>query len=113
VRREAPAGLAEGQTVDLGIRPEHVEISGLIDHTTPENTQKTSQLTIEVNLVEPLGRETLIRGSLPTSDVTLNVQAPQIGVGVRAIASTSNSTSTSCLSLTPLLGMHDILENVV
>ena len=106
--------LTEGQTVDLGICPEHVEIAGLIDSTTPENTHKTSQLlTIEVNLVEPLGRETLIRGSLPTSDVTLNVQAPQIGVGVRAIASTSNSTSTSCLSLTPLLGMHDILENVV
>ena len=69
--------LTEGQTVDLGICPEHVEIAGLIDSTTPENTHKTSQLlTIEVNLVEPLGRETLIRGSLPTSDVTLNVQAP-------------------------------------
>ena len=67
--------LTEGQTVDLGIRPEHVEISGLIDHTTPENTHKTHQLTIEVNLVEPLGRETLIRGNLPTSNVTLNVQA--------------------------------------
>jgi multiple sugar transport system ATP-binding protein len=68
--------LAPAQSVDLGIRPEHVEIAGLINPQATENTQKNNQLTIEVNVVEPLGRETLIRGSLPESDVLLNVQAP-------------------------------------
>jgi multiple sugar transport system ATP-binding protein len=64
--------LVEGQTLDLGIRPEHVEIAELMN---PTDTQKTSQLTIAVNVVEPLGREILIRGSLPESDILLNVQA--------------------------------------
>jgi multiple sugar transport system ATP-binding protein len=68
--------LAPAQSVDLGIRPEHVEIAGLINPQATENTQKNNQLAIEVNVVEPLGRETLIRGSLPESDVLLNVQAP-------------------------------------
>jgi multiple sugar transport system ATP-binding protein len=64
--------LVEGQTLDLGVRPEHVEIAELMN---PTDTQKTSQLTIAVNVVEPLGREILIRGSLPESDILLNVQA--------------------------------------
>lgn len=59
--------LIEGQTYDLGIRPEHIEI------TTPD-TEKNNQLTIEVNLVEPLGREILVRGSLPESEICLNLQ---------------------------------------
>ncbi len=66
--------LTEGETVDLGIRPEHVEIVGASDRVDAENTQKSSHLTVEVNVVEPLGRETLIRTSLPESDIQLNVQ---------------------------------------
>jgi multiple sugar transport system ATP-binding protein len=62
--------LAQGQSIDLGIRPEHIKIAELMD------TQTNNQLRIEVNVVEPLGRETLIRGSLPESDTVLNVQAP-------------------------------------
>ena len=62
--------LAQGQTIDLGIRPEHIELADLMD------TQTNNQLVIEVNVVEPLGRETLIRGSLRESDILLNVQAP-------------------------------------
>ncbi|HEY9741279.1 MAG TPA: TOBE domain-containing protein, partial [Coleofasciculaceae cyanobacterium] len=64
--------LSEGQTVELGIRPEHIEIAGL---TNPIDTNK-GQLMIEVNVVEPLGRETLIRGSLLNSDTLVDVQAP-------------------------------------
>lgn len=56
--------LIEGQTVDLGIRPEHIVIQEL---------GNDPQLTLEVNVVEPLGREILIRGSLPQSDIVLNV----------------------------------------
>jgi multiple sugar transport system ATP-binding protein len=40
----------QGQGFDLGIRPEHIHISS-----------DGSQLDVKVNLVEPLGRETLIR----------------------------------------------------
>lgn len=56
--------LIEGQTVDLGIRPEHIVIQELGNEP---------QLRLEVNVVEPLGREILIRGSLPQSDIVLNV----------------------------------------
>jgi multiple sugar transport system ATP-binding protein len=65
--------LATGQTVELGIRPEHIKIEGLAN---PEDSQKKSQLMMEVNVVEPLGRETLVRGSLLESDILLDVQAP-------------------------------------
>ncbi len=68
--------LTEGQIFDLGIRPEHTQISELTNPSRQEDTHKNGQLTIEVNVVEPLGRETLIRGSLPESDVLLDVQAP-------------------------------------
>ena len=68
--------LSEGQTVDLGIRPEHLEISGLTNQTDTEDIQNNGYLTMEVNVVEPLGRETLVRGSLPASDVVVDVQAP-------------------------------------
>ncbi|MBD2345570.1 ABC transporter ATP-binding protein [Anabaena subtropica] len=60
--------LRQGQSVDLGIRPEHISINN--DSISTEN----SGLLVEVKLVEPLGRETLIRVSLPNSSVLLNVQ---------------------------------------
>ncbi len=68
--------LTEGQTVDLGIRPEDLEVVRTSDRADAETPHKLSQLTIEVNVVEPLGREILIRGSLPTSDIFLNLQVP-------------------------------------
>lgn len=57
--------LTEGQTVDLGIRPEHFVIQASND----------AQLRMEVKVVEPLGREILVRGSLLNSDLVLNVIA--------------------------------------
>lgn len=62
--------LVQGQSVDLGIRPEHLKIVGSV----LENPEP-GQLMLEVSLVEPLGRETLVRGNLPESDQVLNVQA--------------------------------------
>lgn len=58
--------LVEGQAVDLGIRPEHFVI---------QESRNDSQLIMEVKVVEPLGREILVRGSLLNSDVVLNVIA--------------------------------------
>ena len=62
--------LTQGQRVDLGIRPEHIAIA-----RDTRDTDNKGPLTIEVNVVEPLGRETLIRGSLPESQVVLDILA--------------------------------------
>ncbi|MBA3921073.1 MAG: ABC transporter ATP-binding protein [Nostocaceae cyanobacterium] len=55
--------LREGQSVDLGIRPEHISI-GEAD---------SSSLKVDVKVTEPLGRETLIRFALVDSLVMVNV----------------------------------------
>jgi multiple sugar transport system ATP-binding protein len=61
-----------GQNVNLGIRPEHLAII--------TDAEPNSAILVEVKVVEPLGRETLIRASLPGSSALLNVQ---IGGGMR------------------------------
>jgi multiple sugar transport system ATP-binding protein len=53
-----------GQQLDLGIRPEHIRINA-----------NSPMLTVEVKVVEPLGRETLIRAALPGSSSMVNIQA--------------------------------------
>lgn len=77
--------LRQGHSYDLGIRPEHIFINvdaSLRDATRtacrrlPPTRQEVneSQLIVEVKVVEPLGRETLIRAGLPGSPVVLNIQ---------------------------------------
>ena len=56
--------LAKGQKIDLGIRPEDIKI----------NHESQAELQVEVKLVEPLGRETLIRVAILGSGTILNVQ---------------------------------------
>jgi multiple sugar transport system ATP-binding protein len=55
--------LISGEIYHLGIRPEHINI-----------TDNSEGLTVEVKVVEPLGRETLIRVSFPGSSSFINVQ---------------------------------------
>lgn len=59
--------LAQGQRFNLGIRPEHIQIASDQTH-----------LMVEVTLVEPLGREILVRTALPIENrskaMTLNIQ---------------------------------------
>lgn len=67
---------AQGQGLDLGIRPEHINLL--------ESPPEAAQLVVEVKVVEPLGRETLIRALLPESSIELNIQTtpnvrPKIG----------------------------------
>ncbi|WP_341530647.1 ABC transporter ATP-binding protein [Nostoc sp. UHCC 0302] len=71
--------LRQGQRFDLGIRPEYIYIN---EPPTNQELQEEnqSQLVVEVKVIEPLGRETLIRASLANSQVLLNVQ---VGGGVR------------------------------
>jgi len=61
--------LSIGQIVNLGIRPEHIYLS----ESEAQGEEKT-QLIAEVKVVEPLGRETLIRSSLLGLSGFLNVQ---------------------------------------
>lgn len=71
-----------GQRFDLGIRPEHILIvrqetlppSPLLAREVGER-ENVPYLTVEVKVVEPLGREILIRASLLGSGVQLNIQA--------------------------------------
>jgi multiple sugar transport system ATP-binding protein len=60
----------QGHSFDLGIRPEHIKINTDSELTT----QNSGLLSVEVKVVEPLGRETLIRAGLPGSAVALNIQ---------------------------------------
>ena len=75
----------EGQRFDLGIRPEHIVIASHIqvgEEETPKN--KFAQLTMKVNVVEPLGHETLVRGSLTgNSEVKINLHSPAYWRGTR------------------------------
>ncbi len=62
--------LTQGQSFDLGIRPEHIEIFEPLKGREDE----VVTLVVEVKVVEPLGRETLIRTGLPESSVQMNIQ---------------------------------------
>ncbi|MBE9002453.1 ABC transporter ATP-binding protein [Nostoc sp. LEGE 12447] len=89
--------LRQGHSYDLGIRPEHIFIneppSGFTvayggkpaySADSPSRQEREEgnegQLIVEVKVVEPLGRETLIRAGLPGSAVVLNIQ---VGADVR------------------------------
>lgn len=56
-----------GQKVDLGIRPEHLQI-------LPTSAQEDGDcLVVEVDVVEPLGRESNIKGIVMGSNIGLNL----------------------------------------
>lgn len=65
-----------GQKFDLGIRPEHITLH---DPTTTDNPERC--LILEVNLVEPLGRETLIKAQAPESTLKLSLLADALWKG--------------------------------
>jgi multiple sugar transport system ATP-binding protein len=69
--------IRDGQSVDLGIRPEHIKIINEPPRCQErqEESVNSGLLLVEVKVVEPLGRETLIRSVLPGSMVVVNVQA--------------------------------------
>lgn len=65
-----------GQQLDLGIRPEHIYISE--PPKEQEQQQELGSLVVEVKVVEPLGRETLIRAGLSGVSEMINIQATGI-----------------------------------
>jgi len=63
----------DGQGFELGIRPEHIELFGTKsqwedDLNTDVWALEKLPLEVEVKVVEPLGREILIRAALPMSE---------------------------------------------
>jgi multiple sugar transport system ATP-binding protein len=65
----------QGQGFDLGIRPEHIYFNEP-QRRRERREEELGELEVEVKVVEPLGRETLIRGGLVgLSGVLVNVQA--------------------------------------
>lgn len=62
----------EAARFDLGIRPEHL--------TPAVNSPKSPHLTIDIDLIEPLGKETLIRGRIG-ADIILNLQVAGLWQG--------------------------------
>jgi multiple sugar transport system ATP-binding protein len=76
--------LRQGQSFDLGIRPEHITIkideppsrprAAMPDRAVVRQEEELGGLSVEVKVVEPLGRETLIRASLPGSMGVINIQ---------------------------------------
>jgi len=71
--------LSQGN-VDLGIRPENIYVS---EESRNQDTTHYSPLTTHLKVVEPLGREILIRGNVPGTSVLLNAQlSPDVNVRV-------------------------------
>ncbi|MFW6360008.1 MAG: ABC transporter ATP-binding protein, partial [Chroococcales cyanobacterium] len=67
----------DGQGLELGIRPEAIQL-GLASPSIEEQPFDQfgySELKVIVDLVEPLGKETLVRGRLPKSNILLNFYA--------------------------------------
>ena len=56
-----------GQSFELGIRPEHITIAA--------STATSDTFQVIVDLVEPLGREILIKAYAPDSNISLNLLA--------------------------------------
>lgn len=62
----------EGQAFELGIRPEHIAIISMENSDAQNNGDR---LVVRVEVIEPLGREILLRCTLIDSDLILNLQA--------------------------------------
>ena len=75
----------DGQGFDLGIRPEYIEIFGSFSKQEDDLNSdlwalEKLPLEVEVRVVEPLGRETLIRAALPMLERDNSVTSIQIQV---------------------------------
>jgi len=66
--------LREGQGLDLGIRPEHIEV--IEPQRRRDRREQEGELFVEVKVIEPLGRETLVRVNLAGLDLRMDAIAP-------------------------------------
>jgi multiple sugar transport system ATP-binding protein len=79
--------LQEGQQFDLGIRPEHIQLttsSEIVNHLKQDIWAfEPVLLNVEVNVVEPLGRETLVRAHIVDLSQTQNQSSIQFQVPIQ------------------------------
>ena len=59
------------QSFDLGIRPENIRIA-----STDSISNSTASIKVEIDLIEPLGKEILVKANLLDSNIALNFSAP-------------------------------------
>ncbi|MDJ0692396.1 MAG: sn-glycerol-3-phosphate ABC transporter ATP-binding protein UgpC [Xenococcaceae cyanobacterium MO_188.B32] len=60
-----------GQNFELGIRPEHIFTA-----STHSTSEQTASVIVEIDLIEPLGKEILVRANLPDSNLVVNFSTP-------------------------------------
>jgi multiple sugar transport system ATP-binding protein len=79
--------LQEGQQFELGIRPEHIQLTTSSEkvHNLQEDIWafEPVPLDVEVNIVEPLGRETLVRTQILNPSPTQNQYSIQFQVPIQ------------------------------
>lgn len=78
--------LTEGGRFLLGIRPENTRLT--FKENADTETVNLLRLTVEVAIVEPLGKEILVRGKLPETETILNFYAPIFWEGKRGDCAT-------------------------
>ena len=79
--------LQEGQQFDLGIRPEYIQLTLSSEKVNdlPQDMWafEPVPLNVEVNVIEPLGRETLVRAQILTASPTQNPYSIQFQVPIQ------------------------------
>ena len=60
-----------GQNFELGIRPEHIFTA-----STHSTSEQTASVIVEIDLIEPLGKEILVRANLADSHLVVNFSTP-------------------------------------
>lgn len=75
---------SEGQSFELGIRPDCIVIASRQYEESEDKQENFSQLMMEVEVIEPLGRETLVRGNLVDSSVPVCLNAHATWQGKRS-----------------------------
>ncbi|MFB2833179.1 ABC transporter ATP-binding protein [Floridanema evergladense] len=68
--------LTQGQGLDLGIRPEYIEVIEPQRRRERREEIGGGELFVDVKVIEPLGRETLVRVSLSGLDLQMEVLTP-------------------------------------
>jgi multiple sugar transport system ATP-binding protein len=73
--------LTDGKRFLLGIRPENITLT--LNTITDTEVANSLRLEVEVDIIEPLGREILVRGKLPEAETVVNFYAPTFWEGKR------------------------------
>ncbi len=61
----------QSQTFDLGIRPENIHLAA-----NNPRSDRTAVLSVEIDLIEPLGKEIIVKANLLDSNYVLNFSVP-------------------------------------